>query len=87
MVSGKPFYPALVVVRPLRQHLFGNQRDAHYVMKEVNHVLRTRQHREITVDHDTVETVVDKNDQLTIQAHKRFSWAIPLSLVRVRPTT
>lgn len=72
MISGKPFHPPLVVVRPLRQHLFGNQRDAHYIMKEVDHVLRTRQHREITVDHDTVETVVDKNDQVTIQAHKRF---------------
>lgn len=72
MVSGKPFHPALVVVRPLSQHLFGNQRDAHYVVKEVNHVLRTRQHREITVDHDTVETVVNKNDQVAIQAHKRF---------------
>lgn len=72
MVSGKPFHPALVVVRPLSQHLFGNQRDAHYFVKEINHVLRTRQHREIAVNHDTVETVVDKNDQVAIQAHKRF---------------
>ncbi len=72
LISSKPFHPALVVVRPLSQHLFGNQRDTHYFVKEVNHVLRTRQHREITVDHDTVETVVDKNDQVAIQAHKRF---------------
>lgn len=72
MVSGKPFHPALVVVRPLSQHLFGNQRDTHDLVKEVNHVLRTRQHREITVDHDTVETVIDKNDQVAIQTHKRF---------------
>jgi hypothetical protein len=72
MISGKPFHPALVVVSPLLQHIFGNKGNAHYVMKEVDHVLRTRQHREITVDHDTVETVVDKNDQVTIQAHKRF---------------
>ena len=72
MVSGKAFHPALVVVRPLSQHLFGNKGNAHYLVKEVNHVLRTRQHREIAPNHDTVETVINKHDQVAIQAHKRF---------------
>src|SRR4030095_2655846 len=44
MVSGKPFHPALVVLSPLLQHLFGNKGNAHDLVKEVNHVLRTRQH-------------------------------------------
>src|SRR5215467_15470468 len=35
MVSGKAFYPALVVVSPLHQNLFGNQRDTHDLVKEV----------------------------------------------------
>ena len=64
MVSGKAFHPSLVVVRPLSQHLFGNQRDTHYFVKEINHVLRTRQHREITVNHNAVETVINKHDQI-----------------------
>lgn len=72
MVSGKAFYPALVVVSPLHQNLFGNKGNAHYLVKEVNHVLWTRQHREITVNYDTVETVINKNDQLAVQVHKRF---------------
>ena len=72
MVSGKAFYPALVVVSPLYQNLFGNKWDTHDLVKEVNHVLRTRQHREITSNHDTVKTVVDKHNQVAIQAHKRF---------------
>ena len=72
MVSGKAFYPALVVVSPLHQNLFGNKWDTHDLVKEVNHVLWTRQHREIAPNHDTVETVVDKHDQVAIQAHKRF---------------
>ena len=72
LVSGKAFHPALVVVRPLSQHLFGNQRDTHNLVKEVNHVLRTRQHREIAVDDDTVKTVINKHDQVAIQAHKSF---------------
>src|SRR5215813_3840170 len=86
MVSGKAFDPALVVASPLHQNLFGNQRDAHDFVKEVNHVLRTRQHRQITVNHDTVETVIHKHDQAAVQAHKRFPWAI-LSRVRVWPST
>jgi len=72
MVSGKAFHPALVVVCPLLQHLFGNKGNARYLVKEVNHALRTRQHREITVNHDTVKTVINKHDQVAIQAHNRF---------------
>src|SRR5262245_56904858 len=72
MVSRKAFYPALVVVSPLQQNRYGNKRDTHDLMKKVNHVLWTRQHREIAPNHDTVETVVDKYDQATIQAHKCF---------------
>ena len=72
MVSGKAFHPALVVVSPLLQHLFGNKGNARYLVKKVNHVLGTRQHREITVNHDTVEAVINKHDQVAIQAHKRF---------------
>jgi len=72
MVSGKAFHPALVAVSPLYQNLFANKWDTHNLVKEVNHVLRTRQHREIAPNHDTVETVVDKHDQVAIQTHKRF---------------
>jgi hypothetical protein len=72
MVSGKAFYPALVVVSPLHQNLFGNKRDTHDLVKEVNHVLWTRQHREITVNYDPVETVINKHDQAAVQAHKHF---------------
>lgn len=72
MVSGKGFYPALVVVSPLHQNLFGNERDTHNLVKEVNHVLWARQHREIAPNHDTVETVINKHDQAAVQAHKRF---------------
>ena len=72
MVSGKALHPALVAVSPLYQNLFANKWDTHNLVKEVNHVLRTRQHREIAPNHDTVETVVDKHDQVAIQTHKRF---------------
>lgn len=72
MVSGKAFYPVLIVVSPLHQNLFANKRDTHDLVKKVNHVLWTRQHREIAPNHDTVETVINKHDQAAIQAHKCF---------------
>ena len=72
MVSGKTFYPALVVMSSVRQNLLGNVRDTHHLVKEVNHVLWTRQHREIAPNHDTVETVIDKHNQAAVQAHKCF---------------
>jgi hypothetical protein len=33
MVSGKAFHPALVVVSPLYQNLFGNKWDTHNLVK------------------------------------------------------
>src|SRR4030095_6463302 len=89
MVSGKAFAPALVVVSPLHQNLFGNQRNTHDFVKEVNHVLGTRQHRKIAPNHDTVEAVINNTIRLPYRrinvsmGHPLPAWCEAHNMIRL----
>ena len=51
--------------------------DAVHVSKEMHDVLRPRQQREIALDDDPVETVVDTSEQAAKQRAERFHRSSP----------
>jgi len=67
MIAGKGFYPGLVVGGALAEDLFVDRGDADHVAEEVHHLLGPRQAAQVTVYDDTVEAVVDKDQQIAEQ--------------------
>src|SRR5271165_3283875 len=58
MIARIGFHPALIVVRPLAQHLLADLGDADDVAEEVHHQLRSRQRRQIAVNDNAIEAVI-----------------------------
>ena len=67
MIARIGFHPALIVVRPLAQHLLADLGDANDVAEEVHHQLRSRQRRQIAVNDNPIEAVIDEDQELAEQ--------------------
>src|SRR6516162_4264981 len=67
MIARIGFHPALIVVRPLAQHLLADLGDTNDVAEEVHHQLRTRQRRQVAVNDNPVEAVIDEDQELAEQ--------------------
>src|SRR5208337_1502361 len=67
MIAGKGFHPALVIVRPLAQHLLADLGDTDDVAEEVHDQLRPRQRRQIAVNDNAIEAVIDEDQELAEQ--------------------
>src|SRR5271166_842962 len=65
MIARIGFHPAMIVVRPLAQHLLTDLGDADDVAEEVHHQLRSR--RQIAVNDNAIEAVIDEDQDLTEQ--------------------
>jgi hypothetical protein len=72
VIAGESFHPALVLVRPLAQDLFGDGIDAVDVAEEMDDVFRTGQQRQISLNDDAIETVIYPNQQVAEQLAKGF---------------
>src|SRR5271166_4735617 len=67
MIARIGFHPALIVVRPLAQRLLADLGDANDVAEEVHHQLRSRQRRQIAVNDNPIEAVIDEDQELAEQ--------------------
>jgi len=67
VVAGIRLHPSLILVGPARQNFLADHRLANYVVKEIRHLRWTGQSAQITVDHNTVKTVVYKEQQAAKQ--------------------
>jgi hypothetical protein len=72
VVAGKSFHPILIVIGTLDKHLFAQDWNSAHLAKEMNHLLWPRQSTQVTVDDDSVEAVVYKEQQLTKKLHEQF---------------
>ena len=67
MIARIGFHPALIVVRPLAQRLLADLGDADDAAEEVHHQLRPRQRRQIAVNDNPIEAVIDEDQELAEQ--------------------
>jgi hypothetical protein len=72
VVAGKSFHPILIVIGTLDKHLLAQDWNSAHLAKEMNHLLWPRQSTQVTVDDDSVEAVVYKEQQLTKKLHEQF---------------
>lgn len=63
VVAGKDLAPIPVIVGALGEEFFAHHRDAQDLPEEVDHLLRSGQAAQVTVDDDAVDTVIDKNQE------------------------
>ena len=63
VVAGKGFHPVLVVGGALAEDFLAQDGDTEELAKEMNDLLRSRQAAQVAVDDDSVEAVVDKEQQ------------------------
>ena len=61
------FHPVLVIVRPLAQRLLADLGDADDLAEEVDHQLGPRQRRQIAVNDNPIEAVIDEDQELAEQ--------------------
>src|SRR5260221_3094775 len=61
------FNPAPVIFRPLAQHLLADLRHAEDAMEEVDDQFRPRQRRQIAVNDNPVEAVIDEGEKIAEQ--------------------
>ena len=78
IVTGKGFHPKLVVVSPLCQHLFGDDRLPATWWKKYTTFSGRDSYGEIAIDDNTVKTMLNKHDQFPKQADKSFDVRPPL---------
>ena len=67
MIARIGFHPALVIVRPLAQHLLADLGDTDDVAEEVHDQLRPRQRCQIAVNDNAIEAVIDEDQELAEQ--------------------
>ena len=67
MIARIGFHPALIVVRPLAQRPLADLRDADDVTEEVHDQLRPRQRRQIAVNDNPIEAMIDEDQELAEQ--------------------
>jgi hypothetical protein len=72
VVAAKGFHPLLVVIGTLSEHVLAQDGNSDHLAKEMNHLLGPRQFAQIAVDHDPIEAVVDKEQQLTENLCEHF---------------
>jgi hypothetical protein len=63
VVAGKSFHPVLIVIGTLAEHLLAQDWNSEDLAKEMNHLLGPRQSAQVTVDDDSVEAVIYKEQQ------------------------
>src|SRR5579862_6586904 len=64
MIARIGFHPALVIIRPLAQHLLADLGNADDVTEEVDDQLRTRQRRQVAVNDNPIEAVIDEDQKV-----------------------
>ena len=72
MVAGEGLDPMLVIVGSPREHLFGDLRYPDDLTEEVHDLTGPGEPGQITVNDDTVETVVDEHEQIAEQLGEQF---------------
>ena len=80
VVAGESLDPMLVNLGPLGQSLLGDGIETVDVAEEMNDMLGASQQGQITLDDDTVETVVYQNQQAAQQLGEGFPRSSPLEL-------
>jgi hypothetical protein len=63
VVPGKSFHPVLIVIGTLAEHFFAHDWNSDDLAKEMNHLLRSRQSAQVTVDDDSVEAERQREPQ------------------------
>ena len=63
VVAGKSFHPVLIVIGTLAEHFLAQDWNSEDLAKEMNHLLGPRQSAQVTVDDDSIEAVVYKEQQ------------------------
>jgi hypothetical protein len=63
VVNGKSFHPVLIVIGTLAEHFLAQDWNSEDLAKEMNHLLGPRQSAQVTVDDDSAEAVVYKEQQ------------------------
>ena len=64
VIARKGLHPAGVIIGPLSEHLFRDRPAPQDVAEEIHRILRAQQAGQVTVNHDAIETVVDKHEEL-----------------------
>lgn len=64
MVGSIGVHPVLVVAGALAQHFLAHHRQTQDLADEIHHLLRPGQPAQVAVDHDAVEAVVNKGQQI-----------------------
>jgi hypothetical protein len=63
VVPSKSFHPVLIVIGTLAEHFLAQDWNSEDLAKEMNHLLGPRQSAQVTVDDDSIEAVVHKEQQ------------------------
>ena len=66
VVPGKSFHPVLIVIGTLAEHFFAHDWNSDDLAKEMNHLLRSRQSAQVTVDDDSVEAAPQREQRAEI---------------------
>ena len=72
VVPRKSFHPVLIVIGTLAEHFFAHDWNSDDLAKEMNHLLRSRQSAQVTVDDDSVKQIADKlgTCETTVKIHR-----------------
>ena len=70
VVAGKSFHPILIVIGTLAEHFLAQDWNSEDLAKEMNHLLGPRQSAQVTVDDDSIEAVVYKEQQPAEKLHE-----------------
>ena len=77
MVAGVGLYPSSVFLGPFGQNWLGDRILAVHIAEEIHDMLRACQHRQVSLDHDAVETVIYKDQEAFKELRKGFHRSPP----------
>ena len=77
VVAGVCLHPSSVFLGPLGQGCFGDRILAVHITEEMHDMLRARQHRQVSLDDDAVETVIYKNQEAFKELREGFHRSPP----------
>ena len=72
VVACKSFHPVLIVIGTLAEHFLAQDWNSEDLAKEMNHLLGPRQSAQVTVDDDSIEAVVDKEQHPAEKLREQF---------------
>src|SRR5271166_4227054 len=81
MIPAKRLHPRLILVGAPREDFFADHRLAHYIPEKVRHLARPRKTRQISMNDNPVETVVNKYQQAAKQLRERLHRSSSFALV------